>query len=277
MRMNPFAVLAMWRRAHRHGISFRRTKSWHPPEEIAIGGRHVEVAFPDDVGCRSAFRDIFLHDCYGLEKAAPSDTATVLDIGANAGFFSLFARGRFPAARIHAYEPNPELRDVLAMNARAGKFTCFCKSVGLAAGTTRLVRNPETCVSNMVVPDADGEIVQVPFSTCLERLGGRAAIVKMDCEGAEWEILKDRDSWRNVRFVAMEVHRNRAHAESECKDMLRDMGFHLLAPSLRGRGHHLVWAEREGRGNARRVTRLRPRDELGTHASAHETEAPICT
>jgi len=277
MPLNPFALLAMWRRARRDGIVFRRTKSWQPPERIAIGGRQVEVAFPDDLGCRNAFRDIFLHDCYGIERAAPSDTATVLDIGANAGFFSLFARGRFPGALIHAYEPNPGLSDVLATNARAGGFTCFSESVGLAARRTRLVRHPETCVSNTVVPDADGEIAQVPFSTCLERLGGRADVVKMDCEGAEWEILEDHDSWRNVRFVAMEVHRHRSHAERECGDMLRAMGFNILEPGLRGPDYHLVWAERQRRGNAPHVAGIDPKDEVGTHAGSQETRAPTCT
>jgi len=275
MPLNPLALLAMWRRAHRYGISFRRTRSWRPPQGITIGGRHVEVAFPDDLGCRNAFRDIFLHDCYGLESAAPPDTLTVLDIGANAGFFSLFARARFPAARIHAYEPNPDLNGVLASNARAGSFTFFGESVGGTGGRTRLLRHPETCVSNTVVPDAEGGITQVAFSRCMERLGGRADVVKMDCEGAEWDILEDIRSWGHVRFVAMEIHRRQSHAENECGSILEDMGFRLLTPSLRGRHHHLVWAERE-RPSARHVTRIHPKDEVGAHSSVHETKAPVC-
>ena len=33
------------------------------------------------------------------------DSPTIIDIGANAGFFSLFAASRFPGARIFSYEP----------------------------------------------------------------------------------------------------------------------------------------------------------------------------
>ena len=68
-----------------------------------------------------------------------------------------------------------------------------------------------------------------------------------------------------------------AHAESESKDMLRDMGFDLRRPSLRGPDYHLVWAERERRGNAPHVVGIDPKDEVGTHAGSQETRAPTCT
>ena len=52
------------------------------------------------------FKEIFMEECYmrGLGLDIP-DSPTIIDIGANAGFFSLFAASRFPGARIFSYEP----------------------------------------------------------------------------------------------------------------------------------------------------------------------------
>jgi len=46
-----------------------------------------------------------MEECYvkGLGLDIP-DSPTIIDIGANAGFFSLFAASQFPGAKIFSYE-----------------------------------------------------------------------------------------------------------------------------------------------------------------------------
>ena len=75
--------------------------------------------------------------------------------------------------------------------------------------------------------DPGGSIPQVAFSRALGRIGGRVDLVKLDCEGAEWEIFEDRESWSRVRFVTMEYHLGQGEAHEKIVDVLRAMGFKI--------------------------------------------------
>ena len=65
------------------------------------------------------FREIFTERSYmrgGVRL--PARGATVFDVGANIGFFSLFAAQASPGARVYAFEPIPEVCRVLRANHR---------------------------------------------------------------------------------------------------------------------------------------------------------------
>nr|AFB69908.1 OciA [uncultured bacterium] len=51
------------------------------------------------------YREIFEDECYLRHGITLSDRATVVDIGANIGLFSLFVMSRSPGAKIYAFEP----------------------------------------------------------------------------------------------------------------------------------------------------------------------------
>jgi len=51
-----------------------------------------------------------------VDELPLEDPKVILDIGANCGWFSFFAKRRFPQARIFAFEPSPTLQDVLQHN-----------------------------------------------------------------------------------------------------------------------------------------------------------------
>lgn len=53
------------------------------------------------------FKEIFMSESYVKHFPDLNGVRTVIDVGANVGFFSLFAALRFPEAVIHAYEPLP--------------------------------------------------------------------------------------------------------------------------------------------------------------------------
>jgi hypothetical protein len=53
------------------------------------------------------YKEIFEDECYTRHGIRLPDGATVVDIGANIGLFSLFALSRSPNAKIYAFEPAP--------------------------------------------------------------------------------------------------------------------------------------------------------------------------
>jgi FkbM family methyltransferase len=216
-----------WRRARRLGINLTRSASWQLPPRALIRGREWLLRAPADKGTEVAFFDIFLNDCYGIEALGPR-ADTVLDIGAHVGFFSVHARNTFPEATIHAYEPNPALAECLAQQAAVGRFTVFPEAVGRADGWVAL-DVPEDSVQARSRRCADGRIPQVAFRTCVERLGGRVDVLKLDCEGAEWDILEDPEAWQAVRYVGMEFHLFDGHTRAELATRLARAGLRVLS------------------------------------------------
>jgi FkbH-like protein/FkbM family methyltransferase len=65
------------------------------------------------------FQEIFEDECYLKHDIRLPDGATVLDIGANIGLFSLFVMSRCSNPRIYAFEPAPVAYDLLKANCAA--------------------------------------------------------------------------------------------------------------------------------------------------------------
>lgn len=65
------------------------------------------------------YREIFEEQCYLRHGVSLRDGATVLDIGANIGMFSLFVMSRVAGARIYAFEPAPAVYELLKANCEA--------------------------------------------------------------------------------------------------------------------------------------------------------------
>ncbi len=63
------------------------------------------------------YREIFERRCYLRHGVRLPAGSVVLDVGANIGLFTLFALGECPTARVHAFEPIPELCSTLRENA----------------------------------------------------------------------------------------------------------------------------------------------------------------
>jgi hypothetical protein len=90
----------------------------------------------------------------------------------------------------------------------------------------------------------DGDVPKVAFRTAVERIGGQCDLVKMDCEGAEWEMLADKEAWKNVDHISMEYHL--WHGDHRFEDValaLADVGFRVRS-ICRDRDFGVVCASR---------------------------------
>ena len=65
------------------------------------------------------YKEIFEDQCYLRHGITVPDGATVVDIGANIGLFSLFVLSRSRTAKIYAFEPAPVVYDLLKANCDA--------------------------------------------------------------------------------------------------------------------------------------------------------------
>ena len=154
-----------------------------------------------------ALREVFVDRQYELR--AVGAPGTILDLGAHVGAATLFFRIRFPEARILSVEPDPETFAKLERNVGGlDGVELLPVAVGGAAGTGRVVR-ADLSWATRVVPGATGPDT-VPVRTLEEliaRLGGapERTLVKVDVEGAEWDILSGYEI-RRLYGVIGEVH-----------------------------------------------------------------------
>lgn len=212
-------------RAKNLGVNFQRAATFQIPNSLLIHDTRKSLSLPQEQGAKIAFVDIFLDDCYGLEQL-PSTILKVLDIGANVGLFSVAARNRFPEAVIHAYEPNPHLEKYLQMQAQTVGFDYFMEAVGLSEGKVSLEFYQTSMLTRTKVEES-GEIPQVAFRQTIERLGGYVDLVKLDCEGAEWQLFQDKESWQLVQNISMEYHLMSDHTHDEIVQVIQNLGFHV--------------------------------------------------
>lgn len=224
-------LLQLYRRrraARRFGFAFNRCADFQLPDHITINDDHHRLYLPNENGVKVAVIDLLLDDCYRCKELVKSaqPVNTVLDIGANVGLFGIAARNAFPAAQIHAYEPNPNLEQYLSVQAKSADFSYFMEAVGLECGRVSLDFHTDSVQTRSTI-DIDGKIPQIAFREAIGRLGGSVDLVKMDCEGAEWDIFKDKDSWKLVRNLSIEYHLWPDHSHNEVLDVVRSLGFRV--------------------------------------------------
>lgn len=89
------------------------------------------------------------------------------------------------------------------------------------------------------VNSAAGKIKKTAFATIVERMGGSVDLLKLDCEGAEWELLECREVWGKIHRLTMEYHLS-AKPDMDALGLVRivkDLGFRITgleeAPELK--------------------------------------------
>ena len=218
----------MRRNARKFRVNFHRRATFVPPGRIAISSKDVLLSFPDQEGVKWDFITIFLEDSYGLGSIGEG-IATVLDIGGNVGFFAVAARQYFPSAVIHSYEPNPQLLQYISNQGVQCAFSVFGEAVGGHRGNVSM-QFPDGSDFNLGRTSEGGEgmIPQIALDEAVARLGGKVDLLKLDCEGAEWEMLKEAQCWSSIERLTMEYHLFGGQTHEELRKTLVSIGFSVL-------------------------------------------------
>ena len=144
---------------------------------------------------------------YGLDQIELEDGDLVVDVGANVGIVSLYLAKKFPNVRVIAFEPHPETFDYLKLNVEVNGVDVDIKNVAVGdngyvylAGDVNKNAGGIHSFGNEGTPVRSWTLSSVVFDKPI-------ALLKLDCEGAEWEILRGADL-SNVKRIRGELHTN---------------------------------------------------------------------
>jgi FkbM family methyltransferase len=193
------------------------------PGRLRLFDETLALKYPNDPTLISDVINILLDDEYGLREIR-QPIRTVVDIGANIGLFSLWARHHFPSAVIHAYEPNDAIWDFTVGNLKRARVVLFNEGVG--SEETIVSRHSSRCAA--ITRDPRGNIKLTGIDAVVRRLGGTDIdLLKIDCEGAEWDIFLRRDAFRTVRHIRMEYHLNQRQNLASFEAVTSELGFKI--------------------------------------------------
>jgi FkbM family methyltransferase len=251
----PLTALLLRARTVRPSVPFVLRETLRRPGvrvyRLAGGGLRVTIRHrvPGDVvTLGEVFHDRLYVPDPDIEEVLDG-VADVLDLGANIGLFGAFALNRWPAARITAYEPDPDNiaihRRTIEINGLEARWRLVPEAAGARDGELQFLPGRAT-LSRAAVAGEPGAI-SVPLRDVLPAIAA-TDLLKLDIEGGEWEILTDpRFRASPPRVVILEYHPYlcptddpRATAEEALR--AANMRFRLVRhyPS----GHGMLWGWR---------------------------------
>ena len=209
--------------------------------EIKVSGISILTETYQDI--------LFAHEVFDTRvyELAVKAEAVVWDIGANIGMTSLYFASGF-GWEVLAYEPFPMTAKAAQRNIErnnlGGNIELITAGVGGSARVEKLIYHHEWRGGNGIFGNlgeevmGEGVFVEVPildaateFARLRERASGRLIIAKIDCEGAEYEILRrlrDTGDLKDIAIMALEVHRLPQEDPEEPRRILLESGMVIL-------------------------------------------------
>jgi FkbM family methyltransferase len=173
----------------------------------------VSLSAPDDGTAWKVALQIGVGE-YRWPGLTPEAGWRVVDVGANIGVFSLWAERL--GAGVTAFEPEPRTFASLVTNVAGRRISPRQAAlVGQAAPAVRLYLSEMDSTAHTLAGreietgERLRDFVEVPAVTLADVVGSGCDLLKLDCEGAEFEALlgADDDTLRRAQRIILEFHR----------------------------------------------------------------------
>jgi len=198
----------------------------------------LSVTCPNIAGARVPVYEVFVEDAYRLEWFTGDlngDEVQALDIGGHIGCFSLAFARLHPEARVQTFEASPSTaaftRRNVDDNGLADRVTVENVAVSDSTGTMAFADNGGGSGLNGVTAPAGTAVIDVPcitFADAVDHAGGQVDVVKIDTEGAEYDIVlgSEPTDWKDVQRVVLEYHEVAGRSWGELEQFFDEAGLH---------------------------------------------------
>ncbi len=153
------------------------------------------------------YSEIFIDKCYDINLN--SQSPIIVDVGANTGYFALRMKQLYPDAKIICFEPYPPCIDQLNETIKINKLKNIeIKKMAVSdkAEKSKLYIHPTNIGGHSIfsenVSDNYVDIESITLSEVLEMIdtNSKCNLLKLDCEGAEYPIIKSLTSKQMENF-----------------------------------------------------------------------------
>ncbi|MDH7476051.1 MAG: FkbM family methyltransferase [Microgenomates group bacterium] len=155
-------------------------------------------------------KDTIINDEYKINKL--KNPKIIIDLGAGIGDFAIFCAKKFPQVKVFAFEPNKKvfllLKENLSLN-RLKNVRVKNLAIGLKKQYNFYLNRYH--VQGSIIKKKDvTEKIKIRARKLSEYIRFPIDLVKIDCEGAEVEILKSLTpkSFKKIKRFAIEYHNN---------------------------------------------------------------------
>ncbi len=166
---------------------------------------------------RFGINEVWLDEIYNPPGFNWNNCRTVIDVGANIGTFTLFAAAHAPEAKIYAFEPEEGTAAALQKNVDdnqlGNRITTEVKGIaGTEGERTFYVAGKCSWFGSFYKPVGESMPVTISVTTLaqvFQKYGiTQCDFLKLDCEGAEYEILYGlpEELFERIGFIALEYH-----------------------------------------------------------------------
>jgi len=179
--------------------------------------------------------EIFLFNVYDYQ-ATSKDEITILDVGANIGLSTIHFKQRFPLAEVLCFEPFKPNFEFLNRNITYSNFKNIKTfQLGLAGEVRHslLYIHRKNSGAHSIFPEelslgsVEIELIDLKKALSMTKTG-KCDILKLDCEGAEYEIIKSitPELSKKIKQIYYEATVTR-YDPKDLNDHLSSIGYHV--------------------------------------------------
>jgi len=261
-------------RIDKHHLLYEKSFSFNRDiPSVTVNGQEIDVVgIDDDPSSWFTMNEVFISKVYKKLDIRKDDV--VLDVGGHYGFFSLYALDK-GAKEVHVLEPSHTNYKIISKNLKnfdnVKKYNCaLSNDVGekefLLVGPSSTNSFYESYNTQNENPTSLGQTKKIEVNTMSfnhfiqNNNVNRIDAIKLDCEGAEWDIfptISDDFLKHKVRKISAELHQfnnsgnldDHYHRCQELENRLTNLGFdvereHIKSSQPDENGLGQLWAKR---------------------------------
>jgi len=202
-----------------------------------------QFEFLSEGNLQSQYKEIFLSQNYAFESK--TQTPVILDCGGNVGLSVVWFKQQYPESQIEVYEPDPSIAEILKRNIGRLKIRgvkVIVAGVWIKDGRLGFRRGAPDSGSLDAGAEDQVEVVRLA-----SRVPPELDLLKLDIEGAEFEVIEDlcrSSAISRVKKLIAECHvtNHRWDVFIEILKLLRSQGMEIVlgtAQPKRAFGGHL--------------------------------------
>lgn len=200
-------------------------------------------------------KEIFKYNEYGdLLSILEGKPVKVVDVGANIGSFTIWLNNIVGVSSAYCFEPETDTYKLLQFNLTQNNCDSAIPVHAALGGHARKIKillkkdspGGTSIYGSEISPNSTADFHDVhchSFEEWVASVEGIFDILKLDCEGSEWEIVRgsNLDVFKRFRILIAEVHDDPSGIQqvSEFKNMMESLGYRTIRWDNRPMGIYL--------------------------------------